>query len=302
MVKRIGEKVDDLSISSAGNEVPIAYTVAQGDDLHCLLCLEIQVEAITLVPCGHSLCLACWNEGVAAVNRTTCCQCNQFVTTHVVAYAMNNVIAGLVALSPGLFARDNVDAYHEENEHDDFLITSGLVAEHGREDRVTLLEHYIALRALINNEEATEAPEAIVGRRRYDRRCKNTINATVLEDTGEGERNAPNDTSRHNRDDTVLEVTGEGERNVPNYTSRRNREATEQIPYLIGTAIQHIYSDDITFDAANHALRVELFKDLTKWEHVLKMGCYAVVMIRCFAFVTIIAWRAVKEMIRWIST
>jgi hypothetical protein len=68
---------------------------------------------------------------------------------------MNNVIAGLVAVSPGLFARGPVDAYHEENEHDDFLI-----------DRVALLEAFIALRALINNEEAT------VGRRRYDRRCK----------------------------------------------------------------------------------------------------------------------------------
>jgi hypothetical protein len=54
------------------------------------------------------------------------------VITHVVAYAMNNVIAE--ALSPGLFlVRDTVDAYHEENEHDDHYFRFG--SRDGQEGR-----------------------------------------------------------------------------------------------------------------------------------------------------------------------
>jgi hypothetical protein len=90
---------------------PNAPRPAFVDDLHCPVCLEIQVQAITLVPCGHSLCLSCWNE----TGRTTCCQCDQAVTAprYVTAHAMNNVIAGLVATNPALFSRDNVEEYHE---------------------------------------------------------------------------------------------------------------------------------------------------------------------------------------------
>jgi hypothetical protein len=105
-----------VATATAATEVAPAQELPRPafvDDLHCPLCLEIQVQAITLVPCGHSLCLSCWNEAVAAASRTTCCQCDQAVTAHVMAHAMNNVIAGLVATSPALFSHDNVEEYHE---------------------------------------------------------------------------------------------------------------------------------------------------------------------------------------------
>jgi hypothetical protein len=220
------------------------------DDLHCPVCLGIQVKAITLVPCGHSLCVSCWNAAVDATNRTTCCMCGQSVTAHVVAHAVNNLVAGLVSLSPEEFERDDVEAYHKANGgvpvvHDDFPINDD------------------------HRYEATEATGAVVGRRRYDRRCKNTINATVLEATGEGEgeRNAPNDTSH----------------------SRRNREAIDDIQ-SIGTLVRYLFTDNIKFDMAVHALRVDLS---TKWDHV-------VAVVACFVFVAIMRL-GVKELVHWIS-
>jgi hypothetical protein len=78
------------------------------DDLHCPVCLEIQVQSITLVPCGHNLCQSCWNE----TGRTTCMTCDQTVACTAVAHAMNNVICGLVASHPDLFTSDNMEEYH----------------------------------------------------------------------------------------------------------------------------------------------------------------------------------------------
>jgi hypothetical protein len=137
-------------------------------------------------------------------------------------------------VSPALFARDNII--------DDF-------------------------ESIRHNEDSTEAPEAVVGRRRYARKCKNTINATILEAIGEGERNA-----------------------LRAVVNRNDAEAEDQIQ-SIGELIQHLlYSDDMTFDAALNALCVDLVKDPTKWEHVIAMGCSAVAPI--------VVWRVVKMMIR----
>jgi hypothetical protein len=209
------------------------------DDLHCPLCLEIQVKSITLVPCGHSLCLSCWNAAVADANRTTCCQCNQSVSAYVVAHAMNNVIAGLVAVSPALFARDNLEVYH--------VSKKSVSGYHESDDSVSgEPDDFPIENESIRHNETTEVPEAVVGRHRYARKCKNTINATILEATGEGDRNAPN------------------------HPNRRNREATDHI---------QIHSDDIALDAALHAVHVDFLKDSTKWKDVVAIGCSAVVPI-----------------------
>jgi hypothetical protein len=62
----------------------------------------------------------CFGVGSSdTVNRTNALSVAITQTTHVVAYAMNNVIAGLVALSPGLFApRDPLTHITKKNEHD----------------------------------------------------------------------------------------------------------------------------------------------------------------------------------------
>jgi hypothetical protein len=114
------------------------------------------------------------------------------------------------------------------------------------------------------NCKSTEALEAVPGR--YDRKCKNTV--------------------------TIFEATGEGGRNATRVVNR-NAEPKDQIQ-SIGMVIQDLfYSDNITFDAALHALHVELVEDSTKWEHFVTVG-------GCFAVVPIM-WLVVKEMLRWIS-
>jgi hypothetical protein len=92
---------------------------------------------------------------------------------------------------------------------------------------------------------------------------------------------------------TVLEATGEGvgECNAPNYTSRLYREATDDIRSIVRVIKHVMHSDDITFDAALHAVRVDLFKDSTKWEHVFAMAA-------SFALVPIMGL-VVKEMVSW---
>jgi hypothetical protein len=274
---------------------------AIAETVQCCVCFGIVVKAVSLVPCGHSLCQSCWieavercrlpwNESVENMNSPTCPPCRQPVTSYVVAYTVRHIVAALVAVSPEVFEANDVDAYHKANGsvsvvHDDVPIDND------------------------HRYEATEAPEANVGRRRNDRGSRNSINAAVLETTGEGEgeRNdhryeateAPeanvgrrrNDRgSRNSINAAVLETTGEGEgeRNAPNATNRRNREATHDISSISMLVHEILRSDRITFDRAFHALRVELLEDSTIWDHVV-----AVAMLP-------LMWLVVSKTVRWI--
>jgi hypothetical protein len=235
----------------------------------CCVCYGIVVKAVSLVPCGHSLCQSCWieaaercrlpgNESVENMNSPTCSSCRQPVTSYVMAYAVNNIVAALVAVSPEVFEVDDVDAYHRANGsvpvvHDDVPIDND------------------------HRYEATEAPEANVGRRRNDRGSGNTINATVLEAIGEGD----------------------GERNALNDTNRRNREAVDQIQTLRMLLRGIFESDNITFDEAFHALRENILEDSTIWDHVVAVAILPIVWLVTKKMTTAIMGLVVKEMICW---
>jgi hypothetical protein len=165
---------------------------------------------------------------------------------------------------------------------------------------------------------STEAQEAVVGHN--DLKCKN--NVTTLESNCEGEHNATKVVTRNNRrlrerkpqnarkdaptstlaspqmnaqEATEKESTAEAVSafNTENEENTSNAEPEDQIQ-SIGALIKDLfYSDNITFDAGLHALRVELVEDSTKWEHFVAVGS-------CFAVVPIM-WHVAKEMLRWIS-
>ena len=83
-----------------------ALSSATLEEFCCPVCLEIQVQATTLVPCGHSFCLACQRSA------SECPTCRARIQTRVPCRALNNVIAALA--SGGHFLDDeDVQHYHE---------------------------------------------------------------------------------------------------------------------------------------------------------------------------------------------
>jgi hypothetical protein len=155
------------------------------------------------------------------------------------------------------------------------------------------------------------APVAVVGRN-GDRKCKNTVTVTILESTGEGECNATTFVTRSSpRTDASTSTVAFPKMNAQVATERvstadavsafdieheestSNAEPKDQIQ-SIGTLVQDIfYSDNITFYAALHSVRMNLVENSTKWDHVVAVGgCFAVVPIMRLV---------VNEMIRWLS-
>jgi hypothetical protein len=169
---------------------------------------------------------------------------------------------------------------------------------------------------------STETPEGPVGR--DDRKRKNTV--TILEATGEGEmesiatrvvtrnkRSAAREKRSHNtptdasswtvaspqmnaqaateRDSTV-DYTYVSASNSEHDESIFNAEPDDQVP-SIGTLVLYLFTDNIAFDAAVHALHVDLVESSTKWDHVVAViGCVALVPIMRLV---------VKELVHWIS-
>jgi hypothetical protein len=195
------------------------------------------------------------------MNHPTCSWCRQPVASSVVAYAVNNIVAALVADSPEVFEADDVDAYHKAN--------GSVPVVHD----VVPIDNDHRYEAT----EAPEAPEANVVSRRYDRGSRNTINATVLEATGEGE----------------------GERNAPNDTGRRKREAVDQVqsPRMLARGI--FESDNIKFDEAFHALLKDFLGDSTIWDHVVAVAMLPIMWLLTKKMTTAIMGLVVKEMICW---
>jgi hypothetical protein len=147
-----------------------------------------------------------------------------------------------------------------------------------------------------------QAPEAVGSR--YDCRCKGTVTVTSLEAHGEGESIAATVVTRDIRSlrERKSQITRryKTERdstantaavfNTEHDESTSNTEpAVDQIQ-SIGTLVQDIlYSDNIRFDAALHALRVDLLEDSTKWDHFVAVA------------VIPIMWLVVNKAIRWLS-
>jgi hypothetical protein len=146
-----------------------------------------------------------------------------------------------------------------------------------------------------------EAPEVVAG----------------LEATGEGESIAKRVITRHNR--SLREIISDNTRTdtspstvvSPQMNVATERDSTadavsasntehdesifdDQVP-SIGTLVRYLFAfDNVAFDTAFHALRVDLVDNSTKWDHVVAVGS-------CFAIVPIM-WLVVKEMKCWIST
>lgn len=83
------------------------------EEFACAFCLDIQVQATTLVPCGHSFCKSC------VVQISECCSCRSAFRETVPCRALDNVIASLVQHSNNIgnvFSPDDVHVYQQRME------------------------------------------------------------------------------------------------------------------------------------------------------------------------------------------
>lgn len=77
------------------------------EEFYCAVCLEIQVNSMTLVPCGHTFCESC------QTNASECPSCRAAVQTRVPCRIVNNVISNLVKEDTCPFLADDVRVYQE---------------------------------------------------------------------------------------------------------------------------------------------------------------------------------------------
>ncbi len=75
------------------------------EELYCSLCLELQVEPVAIIPCGHSFCKAC------AKQVSQCPNCRNKIKGVVPNVSFANIISGLASTS--LLPYDDVMAFDE---------------------------------------------------------------------------------------------------------------------------------------------------------------------------------------------
>lgn len=85
------------------------------EEFSCVCCLEVMVQATSLVPCGHSFCQSC------CMHRE-CPTCRVAVTGKLPCRALDNAIASLIQEEPGFFEASDVEAYINRTK-DDVLTT-----------------------------------------------------------------------------------------------------------------------------------------------------------------------------------
>lgn len=81
------------------------------EEFNCEICLDLIVQPVTLMPCGHSMCRQCWHDYKA----NTCPTCNTVCQHAGVSHKLNNVVAGFVECNEatGYFTADDVQHYQE---------------------------------------------------------------------------------------------------------------------------------------------------------------------------------------------
>jgi hypothetical protein len=79
------------------------------DEFYCALCLEIQVQSVTLVPCGHCFCGPCCGDATAT---TECPTCRTAVQSTVPCRALANAICSLAQMDT-FFDDDDLAHYRE---------------------------------------------------------------------------------------------------------------------------------------------------------------------------------------------
>jgi hypothetical protein len=103
-------------VQSAAAKTPVAATLSAPtgssvlpkdvtEELYCSLCLELQVEPVAIIPCGHSFCKAC------AKQVTQCPNCRNEIKGVVPNLSFANIISGLASTS--LLPYDDVMAFDE---------------------------------------------------------------------------------------------------------------------------------------------------------------------------------------------
>lgn len=76
------------------------------EEFTCAVCLDLQVQATTLVPCGHSFCKAC------VATAPVCSICSASIATTVSCRVLDNVICSLVSTNQ-VFSPDDAQVYQE---------------------------------------------------------------------------------------------------------------------------------------------------------------------------------------------
>lgn len=90
------------TLGSSGNSVLPKEVI---EELNCSLCLELQVEPVAVIPCGHSFCKSC------AKKVTECPNCRGKIRGVVPNLSFANIISGLATTS--LLPYEDVLAYDE---------------------------------------------------------------------------------------------------------------------------------------------------------------------------------------------
>lgn len=119
----------DTNDENTNNEKPEKELSSISDELTCPLCLDIIVQATTLVPCGHTICLSCIPSTLA--NLTLCCRdgkecpvCRDPVTQTFPCRSVNNIIESIMRtqgrssthVTMKGFSIDDIQAYHDRCE------------------------------------------------------------------------------------------------------------------------------------------------------------------------------------------
>jgi hypothetical protein len=82
-----------------------ATTTAIAEEFMCAFCLDVLVQATTLVPCGHTFCLSC-------VKHKTCPTCRADINTTVPCRAMSNAIQAMTC-TQSYFTQDDLEVYRQ---------------------------------------------------------------------------------------------------------------------------------------------------------------------------------------------
>jgi len=101
------EKEKDETPATISSDTQLNSSIA--DEFCCAFCLEILVQATTIVPCGHSFCRGCVDQS------SECPTCRGALQTTVPCRTLDNVIASMVSKSSSIFEADDVEKFHERS-------------------------------------------------------------------------------------------------------------------------------------------------------------------------------------------
>ena len=104
---KLGTTTAQINTATPAPTVTKRQKLDPTEEFICAICLEIMVEPVNVIPCGHSFCSSCLTDSVSE-----CHTCRSVLTQRPIpARSLNHAIALLVEYNPGLFATDDVEHY-----------------------------------------------------------------------------------------------------------------------------------------------------------------------------------------------